>query len=253
MASHSRDPAITAEKQDWVKSQVKSNPSLSMYQIGEMVKDKFGSMIAFEKLREAFMNAGGKLGSRGRPKGSMNRPKTSTPAQAKKQDGRSNPAVTSAKEAYVAELVKANASESMYSIGEAVKKKFGTMLAFNKLREAFIAAGGQLGKRGRPKGSKNKPKAATKAKKESKPRASSNMRSAGRRKSDVAGYVARRALGRLSAHMVIVTSDDGTPVPYTFENKTEASAFVQKQLDAGIGFDRLGYYSKQEMGVRVTL
>ena len=80
-----------------------------MYQIGEAVKDKFGSMIAFAKLREAFLDAGGKLGKRGRKPGSKNRPKAAkaTKAKAKKSDGRRGPrGNTKEKQALVAKLVK---------------------------------------------------------------------------------------------------------------------------------------------------
>src|SRR5690606_23969768 len=72
MAENTRDPKTTEEKQTFIAKAVKADSSLSMYQIGEMVKQEFGTMIAFGKLREAFLSAGGELGKRGRRKGSKN-------------------------------------------------------------------------------------------------------------------------------------------------------------------------------------
>ena len=57
---------------------------------------------------------------------------------------------TKQKQAFIAELVKANAKISMNEAGKKVRAKFGTQLAYDKLREAFAGAGGKIDTRRGP-------------------------------------------------------------------------------------------------------
>ena len=142
-----RSQQNTADKQSFVAELLKADGNLTMNQIGKQVRAKFGTQLAYDKLREAFVGAGGKVDERRGPK-ARGKGKKAKAARKGRKGGRSREN-TQAKQALVAELVRSHPGITMNEAGKIVRTKFGTQLAFPKLKEAFKQAGGKVGRPGR--------------------------------------------------------------------------------------------------------
>ena len=145
---------------------------------------------------------------------------------------------TAKKQAYVAELLKADPKQTMNAVGKAVTKHFGTQLAYDKLREAYIASGGKLAKRGPKKGSK-------------KGRTSAS-RKPGRRKADRAAVKLKRTISANPAHLVIVQRD-GSIQPNPFDTVAQAREFATKCLAQGVLPGEVSYYQRRPLEITTSI
>ncbi len=184
---------------------------------------------------------------------------------------------TAAKQKYVQSLIQSDATITMSAAGQQVIKKFGTMLAFDKLREAFLSGGGKLSKRGRPskfasrKNVASKPQVAspsTTARTSSvarKPARIQNVaspgekssimhraRSIGRRSADVQAAAINKTFHTLPTHMV-VTLQGSQNIPQTFATQKQAQAHIQKLLEQGLVPSQIAYYERKPMGVSIRI
>ncbi|MCA8917631.1 MAG: hypothetical protein KDB32_00940 [Planctomycetes bacterium] len=236
-----RSQENTKKKQAYVGELVKANASISMNEAGKKVKDKFGTQLAYDKLREAFAKAGGKIDTRRGPKkGSKRKPTNKAAKSAKKQKtprtyGTRSPSATLKKQELVAELVKGKPDITMNEAGKRVRAKFGTQLAFDKLKEAFTKAGGKVGKPGRRKGSRKHVE-----------------RRYGRRASDVAYAKINKTLKGMPKHVVIMHVK-GNIDTSEFHTKEQAVAFARSQVLAGIPVSDLSYYTRQPLEISVGI
>jgi hypothetical protein len=251
-----RSQENTKQKQDFVAQMVQKDKAASMYKIGLAVKDKFGTVLSYDKLREAFTGAGGKVEDRkggpkgGSKKGSKPGPKPKAakakpgpkPKAAKaaakggKRRGRGTAETTVAKQEFVKQYVAGNPGVTMNQVGTAVTAKFGTQLGFNKLKEAFKAAGGKVGKPGR----------------QPKDRAKVQQRKAGRRSSDVAAARTASVLKEMPGH-VVVTNLNKAVETTQFSTKEQAVAFARKQLMAGIPASKIAYYTREPLQISLGI
>lgn len=145
---------------------------------------------------------------------------------------------TAKKQAYVAELLKANPKHTMNAIGKAVTKKFGTQLAYDKLRQAFVAGGGKLAKRGPRRGSKKARKA--------------GARKPGRRKSDRAAARLKRTITGSPAHLVVVMRR-GTIEPNAFDTLAAAREFATECLSKGALPAEVSYYERRPLAITTSI
>jgi hypothetical protein len=145
---------------------------------------------------------------------------------------------TAKKQDMVKQLIKDHAGITMNEVGKRVRQHFGTQLAFPKLREAFMASGGTLGKQGRRKGSGGKP--------------GMPNRKFGRRKSDRLAARLSRTLGGLPQHIVVVRGDD-MPETHQFHTRDDAVIFTKKQLESGISPASIAYYQRQQIEVSIGI
>lgn len=142
---------------------------------------------------------------------------------------------------FVKELVKEKPDVNMNQVSKEVKMKFGTMLAFDKLREAFLEAGGKITRRGGGRSTAGTMR--TRAQ---------STRGAGRRQADRSAGRMRESLNTLSEHIVIVRHDDG-PEVHGFKSKSLATEFVRRKLAIGIDATRMGYYVRNPLEISVSL
>ena len=145
---------------------------------------------------------------------------------------------TAKKQAHVAALLKSDPKMTMNAVGKAVTKKFGTQLAYDKLREAFVAGGGKLAKRGPKKG-------ARKARK-------STARKPGRRKSDHAGAKLKSAISSNPVHLVVVQRG-GSLEASPFDNLSHARAFATKCLARGALPGEVSYYVRRPLEITTSI
>lgn len=143
---------------------------------------------------------------------------------------------TQKKQEMVKQLIKENPAITMNEAGKRVRQQFGTQLAFPRLRDAFMAAGGTLGKQGRRKGSKP----------------GMPGRRAGRRKSDRAAARLSRTLGGLPQHVVVVRGDE-IPETHQFHSRDEAIVFTKRQLESGVSPAAIAYYQRQQIEVSIGI
>lgn len=215
---------ITKKKMDYVTKLVKDKPETTLNQANKAVQKQFGSRLAYQKLRKAFVAGGGKVderrGMKNKGKGKSRKPKGG-------KRGRKPSAITAKKVAYVQELVNKHAGMSMNEISKEITKKFKTVLAFPKLREAFLAAGGKIGTQGRRK-------------------------KGGRRAADRQAARTSRALGGLSKHLVVVNEDNGVQTE-TFGTRRDAEAFARKSIEGGVPSNQIGYYTRESLSISVDL
>jgi hypothetical protein len=233
-----RSTENTKAKQDFVAKRVKQSPSASMNSIGVEVQKEFGSKLAYNKLREAFIGAGGQVDtSRTKKKGKAKAaPKAKAAAKGKRRGGRGTGETTKAKQEFVVQYLKSNPGCTMNQAGVAVTQKFGTQLGFDKLKEAFLGAGGKVGKPGR-KGA---------------PRARVATRKAGRRSSDVAAARATATLKDMPTHVVVMHLHNNVETT-EFNTKSQAEEFARKQLMAGIPAAKIAYYTRQPLQVSLGI
>lgn len=236
-----RSPENTKKKQDYIATLVKENAAITMNEAGKKVRAHFGTQLAYDKLREAFSKAGGKIDTRRGPKKGSKRKKTAKAAKktsAKKGPrtyGTRSPAATRKKQEFVAELVKGKADITMNEAGKRVRAKFGTQLAFDKLKEAFKAAGGKVGKPGRRKGSRKHVE-----------------RRQGRRAADRAYAKISKTLKGMPKHVVIMHAA-GNVDTSEFNTKEQAVAFARSQVLAGVSVSDIAYYTRQALEISVGI
>lgn len=237
MAKRSKEN--TAAKQAFVAELLKADSALTMNQAGKQVRIKFGTQLAYDKLRDAFVAAGGKVderrGNRGKGKAKGKGKKTGAGKKAGRKGGRSREN-TSAKQAFVAELVGANHDITMNEAGKQVRAKFGTQLAFPRLKEAFEAAGGKVGKPGR----------------RAKPRTTLVDRRLGRRVADQRAAVTRETLKAMPTHVVILKIG-GDIEPHQFSTRADAETFARGQIEHGVALNALAYYQRQPLNLNVSV
>jgi transposase len=244
-----RSQENTKKKQDYVASLVKQNPKITLNEVGKKVTEKFGTQLAYDKRREAFVGAGGKIDTRRGPaKGSKRKKGKSKTGKAKsakksakkgpKKYGKRSPEATRKKQDFVKELVKANPDITMNEAHDRVKKKFGTQLAHDKMREAFKGAGGKIRKPGRRKGSRNK--------------TTRKSRRVGRRASDRRAARTAATLKGMPEHVVIVRTDGGVETN-EFNTKNQAVAFAKSQVHAGVPVSDISYYLRQALEISVGI
>lgn len=157
-----------------------------------------------------------------------------------------SPESVKAKIAFVKETVAAGKSLLMNAVAKKVREKFNESLAPDKLRAAFLEAGGTIGKPGRPKNPYGK--AATAQPAEPKP----ERRKARRRRADKSATKAVAALQNLDKHIVVIRNGD-TPEVHEFKTPDKAKSFLTDKLAKGIPACALGYYSRQALEVTVGI
>lgn len=237
-------PETTKKKQEFVREMVGSKPGVTMNQVGIALKKQYGTQLAFDKLRKAYATAGGKIDTRRGPKkgSKLTRKKKAgarrgRPKKVGAKRGRKPSAATAKKVAFVAAMVTANPGATMNAVGQKVKAKFGTQLAFNGLRNAFKKAGGKVGKPGRKPGKGSGRKTA---------------RGAGRRKVDRAAQRTGSVLGALPRHIVVI--QDGRSLDtQKFNSRAEASLYAEKRIGEGVAPSRVAYYEKSQLKVQIGL
>jgi hypothetical protein len=235
-----RSVETTAKKEAYVAQLLSKDSGLTMNSIGKAVTKKFGTQLAHPKLRAAFVKAGGKVdtrkGNRTKGTGRKGKPgekaaKKKTTKKAGKKRGRSISTDTIKKMDYVSSLAK-KPGMTMNKANDAVNKKYGVKLAFNRLKDAFKAGGGKVGKPGRRAGSKNKKTRTT----------------TGRRSADKSAARNRKNLGGLPQHMVVVASGRHVDTAQ-FGKKSEAQAYARKQLESGVPASAIAYYTRGSLEV----
>lgn len=228
-----RSKENTKAKQDFIAELVKADAAITMNEASKKVRAKFGTQIAYDKLREAFLNAGGKIDTRRGPKGAR-KGKAKAKGAGPKRYGKRSPQATKAKQDFVNELVKGNPDITMNEAGKRVRTRFGTQLAFDKLKEAFRAAGGKVGKPGR----------------RAKPRPVKIDRRIGRRAADINAARTRATLQAMPKHVVII-SREGDLETSDFATREQAVAYTRSKLQAGIAVSNISYYQRQPLEISV--
>jgi|GEM_PF-3344446 len=155
---------------------------------------------------------------------------------------RRDPETLEKKLAFVRECVKNDPEVNMNQVSKDVKKKFGTMLAFDKLRTAFLEAGGKITRRGGGRSTAGTVRG----------RPAAGTRQEGRRQIDRAGGRMRESLNTLAEHIVVVRHDDG-PEVHGFKTKALSTEFVRRKLAIGIDATRMGYYTRQALEIAISL
>lgn len=160
---------------------------------------------------------------------------------------RGSPELVNAKIAYVKELVGADKTLLMFAVAKKVKEKFNESLAPDKLRAAFVEAGGTVGKPGQRAKSPDE-SAKTTQQAEPKPQ----RRKAGRRRADKAATKAVAAFENLGKHIVVIRNG-GVPEVKEFTSPDKARAFLEDKLAAGVPASALGYYARESLEVTVGI
>lgn len=237
-----RSQENTKKKQEYVAKLVKDSPEISLNEVGKKVTEKFGTQLAYDKRREAFASAGGKIDTRRGPKkGSKRKKGKAKSGKAKsgaRKYGKRSTEATRKKQEFVAELVKSNKDITMNEAHERVKKKFGTQLAHPKMREAFKGAGGKVRKPGRRKGSRNK--------------STGKSRRVGRRAADRKAARTTATLKGMPEHVVIVRTGDAVETN-EFNTRNQAEAYAKSQVHAGVPVSDISYYLRQALEISVGI
>lgn len=155
--------------------------------------------------------------------------------------------LVSAKVAFVKETVSADKSLLMYAVAKKVKEKFGETLAPDKLRVAFLEAGGAIKPRNR-----RKPAYETAAEKTVETAPRSNRRAVGRRRADKASAEAVRTLVNLGRYIVVVRNGDA-PEIHEFDSPAKAKEFLSGKLTAGVPASALAFYSREALQLSVGI
>lgn len=151
-----------------------------------------------------------------------------------------------AKVAFVKELVEANRSLLMYAVAQEIQHKFGETLAPDKLRAAFLEAGGTITKRGA------KRKAASPVQEHSENALEPARRKPGRRKADKVAARSVRALANLQKHIVVVRTSD-VPEVHEFTSPDEAKSSLFSKLSAGVPASALGFYVREPLQLTIGI
>lgn len=233
-----RSQENTKAKQDYVAELVKDSATITMNEAGKKVRQKFGTQLAYDKLREAFSKAGGKIDTRRGPKKGSKRKTGKKAGSARKSPrkyGTRSPEATRKKQEFVAELVKGSPDITMNEAGKRVRTRFGTQLAFDKLKEAFKNAGGKVGKPGRRKGSRKHVD-----------------RRMGRRESDQRAARINATLKGMPKHVVIVHVG-GAVDTSEFASREQAVSFARSQVLSGVSVSDIAYYTRQPLEISVGI
>ena len=145
---------------------------------------------------------------------------------------------TAKKQAHVAALLKSDPKMTMNAAGKAVTKKFGTQLAYDKLREAFVAGGGKLAKRGPRKGSKKT--------------GQNSARKPGRRESDRAAVRLKSTISANPAHLVVVQRGSALETR-PFDNLSQAREFASRCLAQGALLGDVSYYVRRPLEITTSI
>lgn len=232
-----RSPENTKKKQDWVAKLVKDKPATTLNEAGKLVAKEFGTQLAYDKLREAYVGAGGKVDTRRGPgKGAArSKGKAAKAKRGPRKYGKRSPEATRAKQNFVAELLRDNPDMSMNEAGKRVRAKFGTQLAFDRLKQAFTAAGGKVGKPGR----------------RAKPRAKIDRR-IGRRAADHAAARIQSVLGQMPKHVVVIHAGNAVDTS-EFATREQAVSFTRSQVLSGVPVSNIAYYLRQPLEISVGI
>ncbi|MBZ0135607.1 MAG: hypothetical protein K8I27_04445 [Planctomycetes bacterium] len=233
-----RSQENTKAKQDYVAVLLKEDGSITMNEAGKKVRQKFGTQLAYDKLREAFSKAGGKIDTRRGPKKGSKRKtgkKASSARKTPRKYGTRSPEATRKKQEFVAELVNGSPDITMNEAGKRVRTRFGTQLAFDKLKEAFKKAGGKVGKPGRRKGSRKHVD-----------------RRMGRRESDQRAARINATLKGMPRHVVIVHAG-GAVDTSEFSTRDQAVTFARAQVHSGVSVSDIAYYTRQPLEISVGI
>lgn len=231
-----RSQENTQKKQAYVADLLKESPAISMNEAGKKVTSKFGTQLAYNRLREAFVNAGGKVDTRRGPgKGSKRKAKAAPKAGSPRKYGTRSPEATRKKMDFVSELVKGSPDITMNECGKRVRTRFGTQLAFDRLKSAFQKAGGKVGKPGRRKGSRKHIE-----------------RIEGRRDSDRAYAKIKQTLKGMPKH-IITMHVRGLVDTSEFESREQAVAFARSQVLTGVPVSDIAYYTRQPLEISVGI
>lgn len=232
-----RSQENTKQKQAYIADLLKGDASITMNEAGKRVTAKFGTQLAYDRLREAYLAAGGKIDTRRGPgKGSKRRVGASKASSGgPRKYGTRSPEATRKKMEFVAELVKGSPDITMNECGKRVRTRFGTQLAFDRLKAAFKQAGGKVGKPGRRKGSRKH-----------------IVRVEGRRASDKAYAKIRQTLQGMPTHVVIMHVK-GVVDTSEFQSKDQATAFARSQMLVGVPASDIAYYTRQALEVSVGI
>lgn len=235
-----RSSENTQKKQNYVADLLRADPTTTLNAAGKRVKQQFGTQLAYDRLREAFIRSGGKIDTRrGPPRGSKRGSRKGKVAKAtrgrpRKYGTRSREA-TKAKQDFVAELVAGNPGITMNECGKRVRAKFGAQLAFDRLKQAFTAAGGKVGKPGR----------------RAKPRSKVDRR-IGRRQSDHAAARVQSVLKEMPKHIVVMHAPSGIDTS-EFATREQAVAFARSQVLSGVAVSNIAYYVRQPLEISVGI
>jgi hypothetical protein len=219
-------------KQEYIATLLRDNPATTLNLAGKLVKAQFGTQLAYDRLREAYLNAGGKIDTRrGPPKGSKRGPR----AKRAKGYGTRSPKETRAKMEFVGELVRGNPGITMNECGKRVRQRFGAQLSFDKLKQAFTSAGGKVGKPGR----------------RAKPRSKID-RKIGRRASDRAAARVQSVLKDMPKHIVVMHMD-GNIDTSEFATREQAVEFARSRAQSGVPLLNIAYYLRQPLEISVGI
>lgn len=236
-----RSTENTQKKQDFVVTLLKNDAATTLNAAGRAVKQQFGTQLAYDRLREAFVRAGGKIDTRrGPPRGSKRGAGKAKAAKAKRgrprKYGTRSREATKAKQDFVAELVAGNPGITMNECGKRVRAKFGAQLAFDRLKQAFTAAGGKVGKPGR----------------RAKPRSEVINRKIGRRESDRSAARVQSVLKEMPKHIVVMHTTSGIDTS-EFATREQAVAFARSQVLSGVAVSNIAYYVRQPLEISVGI
>ncbi len=234
-----RSPENTLKKQAFIAKLLKDKPGTTLNEAGKLVKKEFGTQLAYDKQREAYVAAGGKIDTRRGPgKGSKRgpgRPKGSKGKRGPRKYGKRSPEATRAKQDFVAELLRSTPDMSMNECGKRVRVRFGSQLAFDRLKQAFQAAGGKVGKPGR----------------RAKPRPKIDRR-IGRRAADHVAAKIQHVLGGMPKHVVVMHVNNAVDTN-EFSTREQAVAFTRSQVLSGVPVSHIAYYLRQPLEISVGI
>jgi len=136
----------------------------------------------------------------------------------------------------------------MYGVQQEIQHKFGETLAPDKLRAAFLEAGGTISKRG----GRRKAKAETPVDEQPVLAPKTAKRKPGRRKADKVAAQSVRVLAELSKHIVVVRTGD-VPEVHEFASQDEAQNFLSGRLSGGVPASAIGFYVRDPLQLSIGI
>lgn len=174
----------------------------------------------------------------GRPKGSKNKPKAVVATSDGRRGRRPSP-ITGEKMAYVGEMLSRDATLSMNAIKPMITKKFGSMLAHEKLKEAYDewmrAHGYPVGGNGRRRGGRTS--------------------AVGRRAADKAAAIASTTISKMPQFFVAVRRPERHDVTVTpFSSERDANGHIYKLvIDNGVSLNSIGFYALFQPAIDINV
>lgn len=156
--------------------------------------------------------------------------------------------LVAAKVAYVKELVGADKSLLMYAVAQEVQHKFGETLAPDKLRAAFLEAGGTITRRGAKRKAENQSPVSDRPQLAAK----RSKRMPGRRNEDKVAAQSVHALADLEKHIVVVRVGD-VPEVHEFASQDQAKSFLSSRLSGGVPASALGFYVREPLQLTIGI